>query len=290
MDQRRVLPTRRLVAVNSAAASGNAVHTDEGARAAGYERAVIGGLTTYGYLCAYPLREWGAGWLERGGIDVRLRVPIVDQQPVILSGEMTGYELRARVDAPLDPYVDSMTQVPNPGPLALAVAWLGGPGPLPPWSFPFTPPAVKLPPDRLTTSGLISLPSMEFTPDAIWCSDTLMSTQGAAHDLGVLSGHISTGDPLPPSVLIDMANLALMNGLDLGTWLHTRSKTQHFTTLRCGDEIEVRSRVVSAEPGELGLVSVFEIAFIRGQDVCARVEHGAVFTDAPLANNSKDRL
>jgi hypothetical protein len=290
MDHRRALPPESLVAMNSAASSGNPFHTDEGARAAGYERAVIGGLTTYGYLCSYPLREWGAGWLERGGIDVRLRVPIVDQQPLQLSAEMVSAEIRARVDAISETQFDSMAQLPNLGPLALAVAWLGGPGPLPPWSFPVTPPAAKLSPDQLATSQINSLPSMKFTPDVAWCSATLLSTQADACDLGVLTGEVSKGDPLPPSVIIDMANLALMNALDLGTWLHTRSKTQHFTQLRCGDEIEVRTRVLSTEPGELGLVSVFELAFLRGQNVCARVEHSAIFTEGALANGPKDRL
>jgi len=278
MSRRRILPAMHLVAANTAAASGNPVHTDEGAKAAGYAGAVIGGLTTYGYLCAYPLREWGARWLERGGIDVRLRAPIVDQQPLLLSGEVAGYELRARVDTAPESGRVAPEGLPDPGPPVLAVAWLGGPGALPPWSFPEVPAAPKRPPTLEALAGVTSLPSLTFRPDAAWCSATLTETQLSSADLGVTSGDIVTGDPLPPSLVIDMANLALMNGLNLGAWLHTRSRTQHFTTLLCGDDITVRTRAVSVDQGELGVTAVFEVAFVRKDRVCVRVEHSALFS------------
>jgi MaoC like domain len=56
----------------------NPIHTDAGARAAGFPRALVAGVTTYAYLCGVPLAAGGAGWLAGGGGEVRFRAPVFD--------------------------------------------------------------------------------------------------------------------------------------------------------------------------------------------------------------------
>jgi acyl dehydratase len=63
-------------AVNLAEHAGNIIHTDAGARAAGFESALVAGVTTYAYLSHVAATGWGIAWLEHGGATVRFAQPV----------------------------------------------------------------------------------------------------------------------------------------------------------------------------------------------------------------------
>ncbi len=65
-------------AINLPEHSDNAVHTDAGARAAGFERALVAGTSVYAYLTHPPMAAWGTAWLGHGGGELRLRRPVCD--------------------------------------------------------------------------------------------------------------------------------------------------------------------------------------------------------------------
>ena len=54
----------------------NRIHTDEGARAAGFPAALVAGVTTYAYLTHPVVATWGLDWVRRGGSEVRFRGPV----------------------------------------------------------------------------------------------------------------------------------------------------------------------------------------------------------------------
>ncbi len=59
----------------------NPIHTDAGARAAGYPRAVVAGTTVYAHMTHPPAAAWGLDWLGRGGAEVRfLDAVLADDQ------------------------------------------------------------------------------------------------------------------------------------------------------------------------------------------------------------------
>jgi hypothetical protein len=60
----------------------NAIHTDAGARAAGFPRALVAGVTTYAYMTHLPLVAWGEQWLRDGSAVVRFRSPVFDDDLV----------------------------------------------------------------------------------------------------------------------------------------------------------------------------------------------------------------
>ena len=66
------------VAVNLAEHADNAIHTDAGARAAGFDGALVAGVTTYAYLTHVPAVGWGMAWLTGGGATVRFHRPVLD--------------------------------------------------------------------------------------------------------------------------------------------------------------------------------------------------------------------
>lgn len=69
-------------AINLADHSDNLIHTDAGARAAGFERALVAGTTVYAYLTHLPVEAWGADWVGSGGGELRLRRPVFDEERV----------------------------------------------------------------------------------------------------------------------------------------------------------------------------------------------------------------
>lgn len=56
----------------------NPIHTDEGAQAAGFPRALVAGVTTYAYLTHPIVAAWGVEWLANGGGEMRFRRPVFD--------------------------------------------------------------------------------------------------------------------------------------------------------------------------------------------------------------------
>ena len=67
-----------VAAVNLPEHADNPIHTDAGARAAGFDAALVAGVTTYAAMTHLPAVAWGREWIERGGAAVRFRTPILD--------------------------------------------------------------------------------------------------------------------------------------------------------------------------------------------------------------------
>ena len=69
-------------AINLPDHADNVIHTDAGARAAGFPGALVAGTTIYAYLTHPPATAWGADWLSNGGGELHLRQPVFDGDTV----------------------------------------------------------------------------------------------------------------------------------------------------------------------------------------------------------------
>lgn len=78
------LQTWQTSAINLAEHADNAVHTDEGAIAAGFPSALVAGTTVHAYLTHPPAAAWGAAWLDHGWSELRLLAPVFDRDIVDL--------------------------------------------------------------------------------------------------------------------------------------------------------------------------------------------------------------
>ena len=75
-------PTFRVAARNLPEHARNAIHTDAGAQAAGFPRALVAGVTTYAYLTHVPTLAWGLDWISSGAAEVRLHRPVFEHDPL----------------------------------------------------------------------------------------------------------------------------------------------------------------------------------------------------------------
>ncbi len=77
----------------------NPIHTDEGGKAAGFEAALVAGVTVYAYLTRPVVEAWGVDWLSRGLAEVEFTSPVLDDDTVDCVPEAVdgGVEVRAMV-------------------------------------------------------------------------------------------------------------------------------------------------------------------------------------------------
>ncbi len=90
----------------------NSIHTDAGAQAAGFPRALVAGVTTYAYLCHPIAAAWGLAWVGGGGAELRLHAPVFDGDTVDCTiADATSVE--ARVGGDLRAAVRALPDAPQ---------------------------------------------------------------------------------------------------------------------------------------------------------------------------------
>lgn len=222
----------------------NPIHTDGGARAAGFEQALVAGVTSYAYLCHLPIATWGGQWVAGGMAEVRFRAPVLDGElltidamsraPGVMSLELHGAKnelLRAEATAAtrcerfaleLD---DRWTKVAEPVPVAHVV--LAG----------------------------------EFDSRyGARVGDDATIGQGVVH----------------PAVWPALANRVTHDHVVDGPWIHTRSRIHHHSLAVDGEVATVEANVVGRRSSGRGDVAVLDVRIhVDGRPI-ASIEHEAI--------------
>jgi acyl dehydratase len=95
------LTSHTFAAINLPEHANNPIHTDAGAHAAGFDGALVAGVTTYAAMTHVPSSAWGLDWLRRGGAAVRFRHPILDGRQVECVVRPDGHAVDATADGAL---------------------------------------------------------------------------------------------------------------------------------------------------------------------------------------------
>lgn len=232
--------TWTVTARNLAEHATNAIHTDAGAIAAGFESALVAGVTTYAYLTHPLVAAWGTDWLSRGGGEVRFRAPVfaehqVDCVPTALDGG--------------DVTVDAVcaSQPVNPRATLQAVREAG------------PPPAMR--------SGE-PLASRQFTLDEQFGADYGWRA-GDDLDLYVRDGIAH------PAVWPAIANRIMSTDLVRGAWIHTRSIIRHHALGPAGATVDVHATVVDRFERH-GHRAVIDVLIEHEGRPIATLEHEAI--------------
>lgn len=229
----------RVSARNLPEHAGNRIHTDEGARQAGFPSALVAGVTTYAYLCHPILEAWGVEWAERGGCELRLRAPVFRGDDVHCVPTVLGDDVVV---------VDALVG-DSPSPRATVRAWRTG-----------VASTVGRPGEQL--------PDYRTTLDARHGADYAVRA-GDDLDLPIRAGFVH------PGAWLSLANAVFAAELVRGPWIHTRSRVTHLALARPGADVTLSARVVErfVRSGERAVAEIE----VRSDDrlVCT-IEHEAI--------------
>lgn len=219
----------------------NPIHTDVGARAAGFPSALVAGVTTYAYLTHPLVAAWGVDWLTRGGGEVRFRAPVfadAEVQCVPSAGADDGDVLVEAVcpDQERNPRV-TFAAVRDSGP----------------------PPAMR--------RGE-ALSSRQFTLGTEFAADY---AERAGDDLSIYHDR----QIAHPVTWLQIANRVFSTDLVDGSWVHTRSIVRHHAPGPIGATVDVHATVIDRfERG--GTRAVVDLLIEQDGQPIATLEHEAI--------------
>ncbi len=227
-----------IVAQNLPEHARNPIHTDAGAQAAGFPRALVAGVTTYAYMTHPLVVAWGEDWLTRGGGEIRYRRPVFDQDVLRC---VPVFEDNAVL-------VEAITSEPEqPRAIFRAVRDGGEVKPL--------------------RDGEV-LPSKEFQ-----LIDTFSCDYGSR--AGDEFPFYADRGLVHPAVWPALANDIVYNYVARGSWVHMRSIIRHHATAKVGTTAELRSVVVRRFESH-GERAVLDVHILVGGQVVASLEHEAI--------------
>lgn len=238
----------------------NAIHTDEGARAAGFEKALVAGVTSYAY-CLHPvIQHFGLDWLSTGEAEVRFRAPVFD-------GDQVSFPLK-----PIDDTNQASNQADNQADKASnggveVEAWV-----------------VRSPRPLVTVSAWPkhrAQPHPAGTPRSGEQLETvhllLEGEYGSQYAFrsGNVDDRCAQAGLVHPGVWPSLGNYVFHRQLARGSWIHTRSIVRHFAAVADGAEAEISSTVIERfrRGGERAIADV--VIRVEGR-VVAAIEHEAI--------------
>jgi acyl dehydratase len=221
----------------------NPIHTDAGGRAAGFDGALVAGVTVYAYLTRPVVEAWGVDWLSRGLAEVEFTSPVLDDDPVDCVPEAVdgGVEVRAMVGG------DSQARL-----VAMPVADDDGPSTRP-LHQPLEP----------QVEALVG----EWEGYGLRTGDDL----GLYSEAGIVH----------PAVWPGLANSVVKRNLVEGPWVHTRSRIRHHGTARVGATALVEAVVVDRFETRSGSRAVLDIRISVDGELVASLEHEALVSLHP---------
>lgn len=223
-------------AINLPDHANNPVHTDAGAQAAGFERALVAGTTVYAYLTHVPMAAWGVDWLGGGGGELRLRRPVFDAD---------------LVDCVID---DPTSATPT------VAATVGGDAraTLELWET-IDAPAMRSGEQLETVAVTLGDAEADY---GVRCGDDL----GLYAELGVMH----------PVTWLNLANRVFMRHLVTGPWVHVRSKVYHEATAPVGAEVHIDSVLVERFDSRAGERALVDMRIHADGVPVATIEHEAI--------------
>jgi acyl dehydratase len=221
----------------------NAIHTDAGAHAAGFPRALVAGVTTYAYLTHPPMAAWGLDWVANGGGEVRFRRPVFDGDLVRCTPREHEHEHEHD-----DSIIDAITDEPDQ-PRATFRVWA---------SHDHEP--------QLRAGEPLS--TKHITLDGEWGSDYGLR---AGDELRLCTDH----GVVHPAVWPALANHVVHTEVARGSWIHTRSIVHHHALAPSGHVAEVQSAVVRRFESH-GERAVLDVVIRVDGIVVASLEHEAI--------------
>ena len=271
---------------------GNAMHSDDGAQALGFQSALVPGCFSASYAIAAAQYHFD-GDLSRLRLDLQFRRPVYDgvaYRVTATTGDIASDPLAIRVAPDAEPH--------GP-PCIVAAASRTTEAPPPPDRWPPTKP-VPQPADRLPASvdacppGTV-LGSIAFTcdPEArghcgytkVWRDADHFDYQTRLRTLYDAAGSSAAlGAAVHPCYFLEVANGMVCSTIAVGPWIHVASLFETFgAPARLGDRVSVRGRVAKSWRSARGHNFVCADLYVivqrndeEEESLAARIQHTAI--------------
>lgn len=253
----------RVQAYNTAHSSENRIHDDAVARRFGFSGALVPGVEVYAYMMHLPVERWGRAFLERGTAACRLTSPVYDGETADVAGRDEGDAMTIEVISGGRSCATGSASLPADGAAAPALERFP----------PADPPAMKsrpaASPETLPIGAILNSVPLEASADLaagylrdVRETDDVYSREGLVH----------------PGSVLRLCNLALLQNVLLGPWIHVGSVVQNFGVARVGENLTARSRVLAnyERKGHL-FVELDVLVLSDGARPVAQVRHTAIY-------------
>ncbi len=230
------METWAVIAKNLPEHARNRIHTDDGAREAGYPAALVAGVTVYAYLTHVAATTWGLDWVRGGVADVAFRAPVLAGDLVVCHPTEvdTALEVAATVDG------DTRATAR----FALADG-----------ASPAVADGEQLAPLHVTLTeewegyGRRAGDDLELYDEA-----------GVVH----------------PAVWPALANSVVHQQLARGSWIHTRSRARHHHAAPVGAQATVEAAVIRRFGTRAGERALLDVRITAADRLVAVLEHEAI--------------
>lgn len=253
----------RIVARNSAASSTNVIHADDGAKAMGFQAALVPGNALYCYLESAIRGSLGPDWTRHGAAEVRFTAPVYD-----------GDQLAARARPAGDGSVDVSLVREESGQVAVSGrAWLRGD---------------EEPPPAVTDFPRHDLPDTPPPFNEAWALDqgefgsldpVITREDVAAYLTGMGERPDAFGDDVPSAFLARMYALMMSaNTVRKDPSIHTSSRISHFQRVELGQRLSVRGHLDRLFGRRGNRYYVLDMAYLNeGGEVVMTQRHTAIY-------------
>jgi hypothetical protein len=227
-----------VTAVNLPEHAGNPIHTDAGARAAGFAGALVAGVTTYAYLTHPLVAAWGLEWVEGGGGELRLVAPVFAGD--VVTCRPARRDDRWQIDAccQSEPVVRATLTAIRHGRSA----------------------SDRRDGEPLTTLRVRLTDEWESYGRRLGDDLDVYDREGVVH----------------PAVWPALANRVVHDQLARGSWIHVRSRIDHHGLARVGAEAVVEGVVIERRYRRSGEWAIVGVTIDAGGRLVASVEHEAI--------------
>lgn len=261
---------REVSAYNTAAASDNKIHDDSIARRFGFRGGLVPGVEVYAYMAHMPVARFGRAWLEQGCADCRFWKPVYDGALTRITAAVeSGGALSLEVESSGERCATGQASLPPQPPALLvadAIAPAEPPRDRPPASEESLAPgrALGIAPFAVDRAMLLDY------LDAVRETEPLYRTEGLVH----------------PGQILRLANMALLQNVVLGPWIHVGSKVTNLAAVHIGQRLTLRSKITSNVVSKGHAIVAFDAIVAADERDVAQITHTAIWRPRQVAENA----
>ncbi len=248
-------------AFNTATASENKIHDDAMARRFGFRGGLVPGVEVFAYMAHMPVARWRRRWLESGQADCRFLKPVYDGAVARVTATEDGDGLELSVMSGQDRCATGRAFIPADGRPAPAIDAL--PAATPPAERPAAT-EESLKPGRALGIAPVTIDRAMLAGylDDIRETEPIYRAEGLVH----------------PGQILRLANLALVQTVVLGPWIHLGSTLRNYAAVDVGQQLTLRSKITSNTVSKGHAIVEFDaIVVADGARSVAEITHVAIW-------------